>query len=571
MWVIEEDKSIFGGKGRVVMKRIFLSIFIFGVVLSSTFVCLAAPEKGVGEVSIEKRMSIIKRLVDDAATFFKKHRIDDSCRAFEQDEKWNKKGLAIFVFGGDGVCLLHGNDRYIVWKNVNKLIKNVLLAEGEKSASFIDNMLEVGGTGGWISYEWNRATKHSYVKTVTKAGKTYIIGSGLYPGSSKFNIKHLVKKAIDYAEDNGAISVFNKINNPIGDLVKGDLFLWAYDLEGNCFAHGRNFAMVGQNRINWQDSRGKFRNKIMIDLIKKSGFGWISYDEHGIEKRAYVESFIDPRSQKSYIIGGGFYPHINENSVKTFVTRAISHLKANGSAIAFRDFSSRAGGFIEGPLTIAVYDLEGKVFSDAESPIFIGQNLIGVRDAEGKFVTKEIIELAKSVGYGWITHVDKGSYKSVYIEKVEIPDGKFIVGSGYWPSSKTHTARLFAAKAVDYLERNPLSDALGKFTSRDSEFLQGDLFISVYTEAGICLCKGLNLDHVWFDEKNILDKRGYPLINRLIDKARAGGGWIEYPVDDGVKRSYVSLVRKTVKTVPTKKSKKQMSRESYIVSVGYHL
>lgn len=542
------------------------------------------------DTDIQKQMIQAEKLVEDAAKYFSEHSLGKSCRSFEEDSQWQQGSFFIFVFGEDGACYLHGRELSVLWENFTDVDKTrELRGSTFLGEEFIQEMLEKGRKGGWVTYDWNYSSKYSYVRTVKKGGKNFIIGTGFYPQSPRFRTQQMVKRAVRLGENRGAEELFRMINNPTGEFIKGDIYLWAYDMDGNAFAHGHNLAMVGQNRMNWKDSDGKLRNQVMVDLIKDHGEGWIDYKERDILKLAFVESFKDKRTGKQYIVGGGYYPTIDDDTIISYVKRAIDYLKAEGATIALRDFTSRAGGFMQGPLRLFVLNLNGVVLADAQNPIFIGQNVIDSRDPEGKKMIQEIIDVAKKSKRGWVTFVDKQAYKMTYVELVEIPDGKYVIGAGYWPSSKEHTAQSLTEKAVNYLENNSLVDSLHAFTGSSSEFLRGDLFVMVYNEEGICLSYGLDRDRIWFDASQERDEKGNPIIQRILDKAKRGGGWIEYPWSNGIKRSYVKLVtkenvivqsgEKTIrdkkeelvvgKLSTRKKAHKSETKQSYIVGVGF--
>lgn len=544
------------------------------------------------DTALQKKMDIAEKLVNDAADFFLEVGLARACRAFEKDERWFYGELNIDVFDEEGNCYLFGTELPDLWVNFKDVEKTrELRGLTALGTGFIEEMVEKGDQGGgWVSFDWNYATNYSYVRTVVYEGTKFILCAGMYPESPRFQMRQLVKAAIRFGIEKGADVVFRQINNPAGDFVRGDGYLWAYDMEGNCFAHGRNLALVGQNQINWRDSAGRYRNKIMIELVKKQGSGWIEYEEDGILKYAFVEGFTDPRTGKQYIIGGGYYPEVNNDTVIAYVKRAAEYLKAHGRTVAMRDFTSYAGGFIKGPLRILALDMEGVVLADGANPIFIGQNLMRMRDSEGKYVIRDMIDMVKKQGRGWISYIENKGYRSVYAEYVETPDGKFILASGYWPASKRYAVQTLTEKAAIFLKTNPNVWAFHMFAGESEDFLRGDLFVEVYTLDGICLSYGLDLDRVWNDEKKILDDKGYPIIDRVINMAKKGGGWTSYPSNKTTRHVYTQLVTKPIavkgeekKTVEEKsetikkdgvvrkgKEKPSKREQTFVVAVGYY-
>lgn len=557
---------------------------------------LGLKPKDIDDERIKNKMKRAEKMVNDAIRHFKKNSLGHSCRAFEQDPEWRAGDLYITIFNDSGACLLDGPYLPRLWDDFLVPTRDELTGL-IVSDSFVAQMLELGDEGGWISYDWDFGIRFAFAKTVTKHGLKYVINVGFYPDSPRFAVQQMVKKAVRYGERSGAHQMFEQINNPRGVFVRGDLYLWAYDFDGFAYAHGHNIVYVGQNRKDWKDQTGFKRNKKMIEIVQSEGRGWIDYLEEGLPKTAYVEGFVDPRSGRRYIVGGGYYPTIDDNMVVNFVKSGINYLKANGADIAFRDFSSYAGKFVKGPLRIFAYNLEGTMLADSENPIFIGQNLVHTKDVEGTEIVVKILNAVKNdSNAGWVTFKDKGAYRSTYVEYVEVPDGKFIIGAGYWPASKDYTARALSEKAVGALKANELSEAIRGYLTQSNEWMRGDLYVRVYTSEGICLASGPDRARIWHDENKHLDEKGYSVFKKILSIARGGGGAVDYSMYGYPYRAYVQLVEKAIspetaeaRAAERKENRAQANKKSrltvvgesedddigaieqYVVSVGYFL
>ncbi|KKT02130.1 MAG: hypothetical protein UV79_C0002G0014 [candidate division TM6 bacterium GW2011_GWF2_43_17] len=535
-----------------------LLLFCLGII---TQLARAADED---VVVLRKKMLVCEQLVAEGEKVLRKNPLSTACRIFESDVRWHTADYVVSVFGlhqGSAVCYLDGRDTRLIWNFLGGLRENTAkkvtgvkqisrysdtqhLGQAQSQDYIIDEMVSQGRSGGWVSYEWNGSVRFSFVKLVKKADQELILGVSFYPDSPQFIIQQLVQQAVWYGQKYGAAELFQQINNPQGPFVYGDMYLWVYDMDGFAFAHGRNLAYVGQNRMNWRDSSGRERNRVMIDLVARDTQGWVDYDENGLNKRAFVKELVDPRSGKRYVVGGGYYPDITANTVRDMVKRGVAYLKANGPEIAFRDFTSYVGQFAYGPLHMFAYDLGGVSRADGENPIFIGQNLMNIRDPEGRYVVREMIELAQKSGSGWVNFVNKRAFYSVYVELVEVPDGKFVIGSGYWPISKESYASLLAIKAARYLESRDTFEAFKEFSSNARDFVHGDLFIQVYAEDGTCLVYGMDKNKVWDDVSSELDEYGYPFVDRVIALAQQGGGWVDLKRNGSPYKLYCAQVSK---------------------------
>lgn len=528
-------------------------LLIIGALLVGSVQVYGDEQPNIGEVDIAQKKKQAVELVNKAVAFFKKNTLSRSCNAFQDDMQWVKGEMRPFIFDEKGICYVDGDQGLHAWHNFSSVRTGL-------NESLIKEMVTAGEKGNWISFRWNNGLRSCYVRTIVKKGKTYIIGTGFYPESPAFSIENMVKEAVNYLERKGLKETIERVNNPIGHFVRGDLYLWIYDLQGNMLANGGHYALVGQNVWDWKDEDGNYMNRHMINEAADKGQVWIDYKERNMDKRAYIERVIDPVTKKTYVIGGGYYVDQGTDQLLSFVAKAINYLKGYGADQAFQTFSHRTGDFYHANLSIFVYDLEGKVLADGENPEFIGQNMIKLQDSEGKHVVQQILDVVKKNTEGYISFIDKRSYKVIYVKLVDVPDGKFIIGAGYWPLSKPYDVRFFVERASSYLAENPVHDACAAFTSDSPDYIRGDLWITVHTNEGICLADGLDRRRIWANDTLTKDARGYNLTEKMIALADRGGGWLDYKADNGVRRTYVQQVKKEGADAPF-----------YVVSAGYYL
>jgi cytochrome c len=106
------------------------------------------------------------------------------------------------------------------------------------------------------------------------------------------------------------------------------------------------------------------------------------------------------------------------------VKKGVAFVKANGKDKAFAEFSNLKGQFIDRDLYIMVYDMDGINRAHGSNPRLIGKNLLEIKDSDGKFIVKGLIEAANKgkgwVDYRWPNGVTKAvEHKSTYVEKVD--------------------------------------------------------------------------------------------------------------------------------------------------------
>lgn len=119
----------------------------------------------------------------------------------------------------------------------------------------------------------------------------------------------LVKKAVAYIKANGKEKAFEEINNPKGQFVDRNLYIFVYDLKGISLAIGNGNAkkMVGKNLADMRDADGTYLIKKLIEVSTTKGKGWVDYKwpnpvTNSVEKKSsYVEKLDD------MLVGCGIY------------------------------------------------------------------------------------------------------------------------------------------------------------------------------------------------------------------------------------------------------------------------
>jgi cytochrome c len=132
-------------------------------------------------------------------------------------------------------------------------------------------------------------------------------GFALAADGTPAEAKALVKKAVDFMKANGKEKALAEFSNPKGKFVNGDLYIFVYDMNGKCLAHGFNQKMIGKDLKEMKDPDGKFYVKERIEIAKTKGSGWQDYkftnptSKKLENKTAYIEKYED------LIVGCGAY------------------------------------------------------------------------------------------------------------------------------------------------------------------------------------------------------------------------------------------------------------------------
>ena len=117
------------------------------------------------------------------------------------------------------------------------------------------------------------------------------------------------------------------------------------------------------------------------------------------------------------------------------VKRVQVMFKAAGAEATFKAVSDKSvAEFHDRDLYPFIYDFAGVNVAHGARPALIGKSLISLKDQEGKFLVRDMLEIAKTQGKGWYDYKwpnplnNKIEDKSSYVEKM----GDHWVGVGVY-------------------------------------------------------------------------------------------------------------------------------------------
>jgi cytochrome c len=124
------------------------------------------------------------------------------------------------------------------------------------------------------------------------------------------------------------------------------------------------------------------------------------------------------------VAGTAHAQNATREEAAALVKKAVAHVKAKGVEQACADFADPQAGFIQGEMYVFVQDMSSKVVCHGANKRMNGKDLSELKDANGKFFSREMTELARSKGSGWVDYqwVNPTSKalepKTSYVEKV---------------------------------------------------------------------------------------------------------------------------------------------------------
>jgi len=119
---------------------------------------------------------------------------------------------------------------------------------------------------------------------------------------------------------------------------------------------------------------------------------------------------------------------------QALVERAVAHVKKVGEEQAFKDFTAKDGGYVDGELYVFCYNPDVTLVAIGGNPGMVGKNLRHLKDPDGKEASYELVQMGLEHGSGWVDYkwpnpvTNKIQTKSAYVIKVNDK----VCGTGYY-------------------------------------------------------------------------------------------------------------------------------------------
>ena len=113
-----------------------------------------------------------------------------------------------------------------------------------------------------------------------------------------------------------------------------------------------------------------------------------------------------------------------EKDAISMVEKGASFMKANSKDEMIKRINAKDPDYVQGALYLTMRDNKGVILANPVNAAMIGKDLVDVPDADGKLFRREILELAKSKGKGWVDYKfknpasGKAEAKTTYIYRV---------------------------------------------------------------------------------------------------------------------------------------------------------
>lgn len=379
------------------------------------------------------------------------------------------------------------------------------------------------------------------------------------------DLTEMVKEAVAYARENGKEKAVAAFNDPEGQFVHGDVYIFAEAYDGTALAEPFEHSIVGTNIRNLTDRYG-------VELVKNLGetagygIGYVSYDYPNHRNNGTVEPKLSVVADVdgTYYVGAGAYASSGKIYPSTvlgpatkaytvtdltgFVREAVAFARKNGKEKAIAAFNNRSGQFVDGEMVIMALDYNGTVLASGISPELPVNsiNLINIHDPDGVSTIREMRDLAKAGGgFSYtITRVTSDG-RTIDIPTIDYAEP---VDDTYWLFSgiivpryeqlrtgnlsgipvRDHTrmeAYDLVGRAITCAAEQGKEKTLAEINNPAGIFADGNLFVWAETSDGTLLADPYWKDGIGKNHRDYTDPYGAKMTVTSLNTVRSGTGF----------------------------------------------
>lgn len=268
----------------------------------------------------------------------------------------------------------------------------------------------------------------------------------LKPGSTGAryaNLTRFVDNAAAYAKEHGKVATLAAFNDPNGTFVEGDMYIFAYNMNGTTLALPFQQGLLGTYRRGLSDSNGVLFIDRMIELARDHGGSlyYIYPNPAQNQREEFKLSSIRPVDNEWFIGAGIYLPELaagfnttERDELVARVKQVRTYAQVQGAKKAIADFNDRNGTFADGSRYIFAYDYNGTTLALPFQPELIGSNRLNFSDTYGvKIIPWEIAAAQRGGGFVYADYLNPDTgvtgLKLCYVAPV---DDAWYVGSGIY-------------------------------------------------------------------------------------------------------------------------------------------
>jgi signal transduction histidine kinase len=133
----------------------------------------------------------------------------------------------------------------------------------------------------------------------------FLVAGSVWAGEKDEAVKMVNEAAALAATDRSA--AIAEMSSKDGRFVKGEVYVFAYDLTGTMVAHPINQKLVGKNLVEVPDAEGKMFRKEIIEGVKAAGTATVRYKYKNPQTGAVENKVTYCKKAADLAICAGYY------------------------------------------------------------------------------------------------------------------------------------------------------------------------------------------------------------------------------------------------------------------------
>jgi polar amino acid transport system substrate-binding protein len=405
-------------------------------------------------IANESARAELVSFVEEARNFTLANGRDEALKAFnDPNGKFMRGDMYIFAYGFNGTLLAHPYLNNLVGRNnldmvdlngVPVIANNVLVAKsGQGFILAINSNPKIGNLS---------QLKLLYL---AKVDDSFYIGSGIYlPGevplfsfADQRRLRGFVDEAKDYALKNGRDEALKAFNDPKGQFVRGDLYVFAYDFLGKTLSLPFQPELVGQYLTNSTDPNGIAYRRNGLTLARTgSGEHYYIYPNPADDMRPDLKLSYVAKVDDDWYLGAGIYSNFSKvqnisamkpesrEELKTFVEEAKTRALVTSKDQAIKEFMDLNGTWVRGDIYVFAHDFNGTALCLPYQPEAVGTNRMDIQNDQGIYINREMRAIAGNGSgfyeYEWRNPISNQSQSKLsYVTRV---DDTWYLGAGIY-------------------------------------------------------------------------------------------------------------------------------------------
>ncbi len=253
-----------------------------------------------------------------------------------------------------------------------------------------------------------------------------------------------VESAEAYVKDNGKEKALKEFNNKTGPFVKGDLYIFAFDLNGTCLANMAKPEWIGVNKLNKTDANGVLFTKNAINYVRNNdGLYYLVFPNPAHNNRSELKLSYAKKVDDNWFLGSGQYlsnvsPSFDQREkeeLMDYMNDALEFARKSGREKAIEIFNDPKGNFTRNDRYIFAYDYNGTCLALPYQHDAVGKHRLDLQDLNGIYLNRQAIDLARSGnGFFYYFYPDpsRNMTPTLKLSYVTDVDGTWFFGSGIY-------------------------------------------------------------------------------------------------------------------------------------------